>query len=245
MRYYPVLLDIEGRPCVVIGGGKVAERKAVGLIEAGALVTVISPKATRKLKDLAQKGAIEHIKRGYRKGDLSGAFLAVSAADSKAVNASACMEASRSNILLNAVDDPGNCNFIIPSSFRRGPLVIAVSTSGKSPLLARALREALEEEIGREYAVFTELLGAIRERLLKRGVENGKKERIIKALIKSPILRFIREGSLKEIDFLLSRLLGNGVTLRRLGIRTKTQDAAAGGGLMNRRRLFIFSGGKF
>ncbi|MEK7773862.1 MAG: bifunctional precorrin-2 dehydrogenase/sirohydrochlorin ferrochelatase [Deltaproteobacteria bacterium] len=221
MRYYPIFADIKGRPCVVVGGGEVALRKAEGLISAGASVTVISPKLTAGLNKLVRAKKVLHIKRGYMRGDLAGAFLAISASDSRGVNKAVYAEASSLDILVNAADDPHRCNFIMPSVLRRGSLTIAVSTSGKSPLFAGTLREELEKVIGKEYEAFIEILGAARKKLLKNGVKNDKKESAIKAFVNSPIPLWIKLGDVKEINRFLQRHLGKGNTLSRLGVKIR------------------------
>ncbi len=219
MRYYPIFADIVKRPCVVVGGGEVAERKVESLFSAGAAVTVVSPKVTKRLKALEKEGVITIIKRKYKKGDLKGAFLAVSAADSKAANVGVYEEATELGILVNVVDDPPHCNFIVPSVVDRGSLLIAISTSGKSPYLAKTLRLELEKTIGVEYETFIEILGQVRNKLLKNGANNVKKERVIKALVTSRIPVWLKENSTREINGLLTKLLGPGSSLARLGIR--------------------------
>ena len=183
-----------------------ALREAEGLISAGASVTVISPKLTAGLNKLVRAKKVLHIKRGYMRGDLAGAFLAISASDSRGVNKAVYAEASSLDILVNAADDPHRCNFIMPSVLRRGSLTIAVSTSGKSPLFARTLREELEKVIGKEYEAFIEILGAARKKLLKNGVKNDKKESAIKAFVNSPI-PLDKTRNVKEINRFLQRHL--------------------------------------
>ncbi|MBI5888495.1 MAG: bifunctional precorrin-2 dehydrogenase/sirohydrochlorin ferrochelatase [Deltaproteobacteria bacterium] len=210
MRYYPVFLDIRGKRCAVVGGGKVAERKALGLLSAGALVSVISPRLTVRLKGLALAGKVEHISRRFEKGCLKGAAIVIAASDSKDVNAAVFKEAARRGIPVNTVDDPALCSFIVPSAIERGDLTIAISTGGKAPALAKRVREYLEKIIGMEYALFTEIIGAARNNLLKRGVNRVKKERVINALIDSPLLDLIRANDRTKIDALLKNLLGEG-----------------------------------
>lgn len=229
MRYYPIFADIKGRPVVVVGGGEVAFRKVKSLLDAGASVTVISPEAAKGLENLKDRGKIHIIKRKYRKGDLKGAFLAVSASDDKEVNNAVYREAEGSNKLVNVVDDPAHCNFIVPSVVDRGSLVIAISTSGKAPFLAKRLRQDLEKHIGAEYGVLAELLGEVRKNLLKTGVTRVKKERVIKDLLNSPLLGWIRGGEARKIDGLLEKLLGEGYGLKGLGVKIKETGAAPKG----------------
>lgn len=225
MRYYPIFLDLKSKSSVIIGGGKVAERKALGLLSAGAKVTVISPEVTSIINGLSKKGSLTIIKRSYSKGDLKGAFLAVLASNKKAINIKAHEEAKSSGVLVNAVDDPEHCDFIVPSIVDRGSLLIAISTSGKIPALSRKLREDLEKEYGEEYSAFVEILGQARSILLKKGVKNDKKEKIIKALVTSPLPVWIKENSRKEINRLLQDLLGKGVTLSKLKADTGQRAA--------------------
>ncbi|MBE7415054.1 MAG: bifunctional precorrin-2 dehydrogenase/sirohydrochlorin ferrochelatase [Deltaproteobacteria bacterium] len=221
MRYYPVFLDLKDRPCLVVGGGPVAERKALGLLAAGANVTVVGPRVTEALEGLARKKEIALEKRAYRPGDAKGRFLVVAATASRAVNEAVQRDAEVFGCLLNVVDDPARSNFIVPSVVRRGALTIAISTSGKSPYLARVLREEFEGRIGAEYEDFIEILGAARKKLLKTGLSRDKKERIIKALVKSPIPALLKEGRIREVNSVLRETLGQGYTLSKLGVRLK------------------------
>lgn len=221
MRYYPVFLDIRKKPCVVVGGGAVAQRKALCLLSAGASVTVISPRVTKALKTLADRNGLTIIKRKYRPGDLAGSLLAISATDSEEVNRAVFEEATLSNVLVNVVDDPAHCGFIVPSVIDRGSLVIAISTSGKSPYLARALREGLEKSIGTEYGTFVEILGAVRKKLLKSGMTRDKKERVIKDLVKSSIPSLLKEGDTEEVNSVLKNIVGAGCSLSTLRIKIK------------------------
>jgi precorrin-2 dehydrogenase/sirohydrochlorin ferrochelatase len=154
-----------------VGGGTVAERKVEGLLAAGARVTVISPELTPALAALREEGRLDHVARTYRAGDLEGYEVAVVATDDGAANAEVAREgrsASR-RTWVNAVDDPPNCDFILPSVIRRGDIVIAVSTGGASPALARRLREELEAFLDEDFAPLAELLQEVRQDLRSRG----------------------------------------------------------------------------
>ena len=166
--YYPVSLNISGRKCLVIGGGKVAARKVEGLIEHGAVVQVISPEICQELDKLAADGKITVTSREYRAGDLEGAFMAIIATDDSRVNREVVAEAGKRNVLVNVVDKAEKSDFIAPSHLRRGAISIAVSTSGKSPALARKLRIRLEEEFGEEYARLAGVLGAVRTEIREK-----------------------------------------------------------------------------
>ncbi len=149
MKLYPVMINIEGKKAVVIGGGSVAFRKVKDLLECGAAVTIIAPEIHDEIAHLAdsQSGKINIIKREYRAGDCEGALIVFSATDDENVNRHVYSEASDKNILINAVDDPPNCSFFMPSWFSRNGLIVAVSTSGISPSLSARIRRDLERSI--------------------------------------------------------------------------------------------------
>ncbi len=224
MRYYPVFLDIKGKRIVVIGGGVVAERKVESLLKAGASITVISPRITKRLLELSEKDAILLIKRNFRKGDLAREDpVAVVSAAKPAINRAVSEEAKGLKTIVNVVDDPALCDYIVPSVVDRGDLIIAVSTSGKAPALSKKIRLDLERRIGEEYAAFTAIIGAVRNQLLKKGANYDKKERVIKALIDSPIPEWITGGAqgARRIDSFLKELLGASCTLAGLGVDLK------------------------
>lgn len=223
MRYYPVFLDIKGRPCLVVGGGTVAERKVFGLLAAGAIVTVMSPKATKGLAELAREGRITLKKTAFTQGCLKGFALCFAATGSANVNEAVWHEARELGVQVNVVDDPAHCSFIVPSVVDRGALTIAISTSGKSPALARSIRLKLEDSFGEEYGQLVEVLGAVRKKLLKTGLSRDKKESIIRDLVKSPLPGLIRSGDLRGINAALRSTLGKGYSLGALGIRIKTK----------------------
>jgi precorrin-2 dehydrogenase/sirohydrochlorin ferrochelatase len=170
MRYYPVFLDLAGKPVVVIGGGEVALRKVEGLLDAGARVTIVSPTLHPDLEPLAAQGRVEHLAREYAPGDLEGYFLAFVGTDDNAVNAVVAREGKERGIWVNAVDDTPNCDFIMPGVVRRGDLIVAVSTSGGSPAMARKMREELETFLTEEYALMLELAAEVRRELRDRDV---------------------------------------------------------------------------
>ena len=171
MGFYPVFLEIADRPCLVVGGGGVAQRKVEGLLAADAQVTVVSPRLTAGLVALRQQGRIRHIARGYAPGDLEGFVLAIVASDDRAVNEAVAQEARQRGVWVNAVDDPAKCDFIMPSVVRRGDLMIAVSTGGGSPALARKVREDLEEFLGQGYDLLLDLVTEVRQELKGEGLQ--------------------------------------------------------------------------
>ena len=170
MGYYPLFLEMKGRPCLVVGGGQVAQRKVEGLLAADASVTVVSPDLTAELDVLKSKRRIEHRQRDYQSNDLKGFDIVVAATDDKATNARVDTDARANRVLVNAVDDPDSCDFILPSVVRRGEVVLAISTGGLSPALARRLREELEAYLSVDFAPLVELLAEVRGDLRARGV---------------------------------------------------------------------------
>jgi siroheme synthase-like protein len=169
MGYYPVLLDLAGRRCVMVGGGIIAGRRVDGLLTAGARVTVISPRLTRTLAALAAEGRIDHEAREYRDGDLDGADLAFVATDAGEVNAAVAREARARGVWINAADDPARCTFILPALVRRGDLTVAVATGGSSPALARAIREELETYLTDEYTTLAAIAAEARREVRAAG----------------------------------------------------------------------------
>ena len=168
-NYYPVYLKLANRRCVVLGGGAVAEGKLSKLIESGARVTVVSPRVTPVINDLALTGTIQWTPRAYQHGDLEGAHLAIAATDDRQVNQQIAQEAELRGIILNVVDDPDLCGFIAPSVVERGPVMLAISTGGASPALARKLREALTDAPALEWADLAPVLSRARKELKHRG----------------------------------------------------------------------------
>lgn len=217
MKYYPLFVRLDGRACVVIGGGEVAERKVEGLLAAGATVTVISPELTTRLEAMTEAGAIHLRRRTYEKGDLAGAFLAYAATDDENTNAAIAAEAEGGGVLLNVVDRTEFCSFIVPAIVERGDLLIATSTSGASPMLARRIREELEARFGPEYALGLRLLRAVRERLGREGRSFAERKRIFGLLVDSPLLELLRRGDRAAVDRLLAENVGSGYTMESLG----------------------------
>ena len=167
--YYPVFLKLKGRTCLVVGGGEVAARKVSLLVESGARVKVVSPRFNNSIKSLGEQGNIEIEKRPFEPGDLVGVFLAIAATSDKRINHQVAIESERRNILVNVVDTPSEGNFIVPSLIRQGELTIAISTGGKSPALARKLRQDIEKSFAPRYAILLDIASQVRRDLLSKG----------------------------------------------------------------------------
>jgi precorrin-2 dehydrogenase/sirohydrochlorin ferrochelatase len=216
MKYYPIHLDIKNRNCLIVGGGAVGTRKVNTLMECGARVVVVSPNPTPQLDRLASEGSVTLKKRAYRSEDLAGMFLVIGATDDESLNRQISEDAERAHILCNIADRPEVCNFILPSIVRRGDLVITISTSGKSPALAKHLRQKLETQFGREYADFLLLMGAIRQKLLSQDHEPEAHKTLFNQLIDSDLIQLMQAGKIEEINSLLYEILGKGYKIEAL-----------------------------
>ncbi|MBI4289633.1 MAG: bifunctional precorrin-2 dehydrogenase/sirohydrochlorin ferrochelatase [Chloroflexi bacterium] len=168
--HYPVFLNLSGRTCVVVGGGEVAERKAKTLLESGARVRVVSPRITEGLKSLSVAGAVEVAAHPFESGDLEGASLVIAATSDAGINRQVALEAEKRRLLVNVVDVPSQGNFIVPSVVQKDGLVVAVSTGGRSPALARKLRQELEKTFVPKYAMLLGLVARVRQDLKSRGI---------------------------------------------------------------------------
>jgi siroheme synthase-like protein len=157
-RFYMACLDLEGRSCLVVGGGSVALEKARGLLECGAHVTVVAPQIVGELLELD----VELVRRGYRSSDLDGRFLVVAATSTPSANRRVFREAEARSLLCNVVDVPDLCSFILPAVVRRDPIAVAVSTGGASPALAQRIRDDIADLIGPEHAELARWLKELR-----------------------------------------------------------------------------------
>lgn len=206
--YYPVYIELRDQPCVVIGGGKIAEGKVEGLLAAKAQVTVVSPNLTRRLQELVQEKEIAYFARAYEPGDLAGAFLVICATDQTEINHQVWEEASANHQLVNVVDDTPRCNFIAPSILRKGDLTIAISTSGKAPALAVRLKERFQRELGPEYERFLELAGELREPLAQAVPDFETRKALWYKLVDSDILDVLARGDESTAREIISRVAG-------------------------------------
>ncbi|MHB8793405.1 MAG: precorrin-2 dehydrogenase/sirohydrochlorin ferrochelatase family protein [Thermoleophilia bacterium] len=208
MVLYPANLKIDGRPCVIIGGGRVASRKAASLLECGGKLKVVSPELD---PDFGELGAFEHVARPYEAGDLEGAFLVIAATDDEAVNRAVEEEARALQLLLNVVDKPEQCNFYVPSSVKRGELMLTVSTGGQLPALSKRLRQQLEKEFPGEWEQALELLGEARGQVISRISDEEKKKECLTELAVLDLVPLLRDGgeaaARSEIERCISRYL--------------------------------------
>ncbi len=210
MKYYPVFLDIRNKHCVIIGGGEVALRKAERLLDCGAKVSVISPKLVPELAALKDKHLIAHIAAEYSEDLLDKAALIIGATDDEKINARISQDARNKGIPVNIVDDPQKCDFILPAVVQRGDLAITIGTGGKSPALARHLREDLEKQYGKEYETFLNVLGNLRTKMEKNA---GVGKDWFDSLMAAGILAFIKSRDVKKVKEIVKDITGEEVEI--------------------------------
>jgi len=182
MSLFAMFLKLQDRQCLVVGAGAIGEGKAQSLMEAGALVSVVAPRATQRLQELAATNAITWLKRKFKPSDLEGKSLVIAATSSPSVNELVFRESRRRHVLCNAVDDPPHCDFFYGAIVRRGDLQIAISTNGKSPAFAQRLRELLEQQFGREFAEKVNELGTAREKLFRSRTEPSLRTELLRTM---------------------------------------------------------------
>lgn len=209
-EYYPVMLKIKDKTCVLIGGGKVAARKLEGLLHCNARVRIISPQidcAIEKLID--NNNCIEWVNRNYTSGDLDGGDFVICATNRRDVNEQVYTDARKVGIPLNAADRPELSDFIIPAVVRRGSMQICISTGGKSPGLSKKVKEHLEEQFDNSYSELVEIMEAVRKWVLSNVKDEVVKQRMLKTVVDTypDILRCLRSGTVKElaIDDIINR----------------------------------------
>jgi len=207
VKYYPAFLDLKNKNSIVVGGGKVAERKAGALVKAGANVKIISPELTEGLEKLVKQGKLDHIRRKYRKSDAKNCFIVIAATSSPDINRKI---ASDAQCLVNVVDSPSAGNFIVPSSVSRGGLNIAISTGGASPAMSRTIRKEMEKHYDAEFSRYLRFVELTRKRAMKDIVDNSKREEFLKYIASDDMLALLRNkgfGSAAEkISVMLERM---------------------------------------
>lgn len=178
-KYYPIHLNVTGKKCVIVGGGKVAYRKACSLKESGAEVVVVSPEICTEMVN--EEGFVL-IKREYEESFLDGALLVIAATNNEGVNKRVTLDAEKRNIIVNVVDYPERCSFIVPSTINRGDLCISISTGGASPAVAKRIREELEAVFGKEYEEYLDLLTKMRSLAMSSIEDSLKRRKVLQRL---------------------------------------------------------------
>ncbi len=208
MKFYPAYLDLRDRPCLVVGGGTVAERKALSLLEAGADVTIVSPDLTSKLQELSRTGKISHRRKTYDDHDISGAFIVIAATGIPEVNAGVARACKSRHILVNVAAPPEESSFIVPSIVERGELLMAVSTSGASPALSKKIRQELEARYGPEFELFLRAFAPIRKRILDEVADEQQRRKIFQAIVDSDAIEMLRQGKVHEAEARMIEIAG-------------------------------------
>jgi precorrin-2 dehydrogenase/sirohydrochlorin ferrochelatase len=208
MKTYPLFALIEDRACLVVGGGAVGERKVRDLLAAGAKVTVVSRVLTPGLAELAAQERFAFIQGDFTPKHLDGMMLVVGATDDMMVNQQVSAAAQARGLLVNIVDAPELCTFIVPAQVRRGPLTIAVSTGGASPALARRVREELEQHFGPDYGRYLRVMQAVRDRILGKRRGHPDNQRLFQKLVAGPLQEAIARGDRPQALAVLENALG-------------------------------------
>lgn len=182
---FPAFIKLAGRPCLIVGAGTVAESKIAPLLEAGAQVTVVGPEANEGVQALVDSQRIRWIPRKFAREDLARVFLVIAATSDPKVNRAVFHEARERGVLCNSVDDPPHCDFYFPAIVRRGPLQIAISTSGESPALAQRLRREIEESLDSRLGEWVAEIGKRRREILAAVPASDERKRLLLRLAHS------------------------------------------------------------
>ncbi len=196
-KYYPIHLNIKGERCVIIGGGKVAYRKACSLKESGADVVVVSPEVCPEM--INEEGLVL-IKQEYVERFLDGALLVIAATDNEAINKKVSLDAEKRNIIVNVVDYPELCSFIVPSTINRGDLCISISTGGASPAVSKRIRTELETVFGKEYEEYLDLLTRMRSLAMSSVKDSVKRRKILQRLAEKDIFDTVRDEGVESAE---------------------------------------------
>ncbi|NTU59849.1 MAG: bifunctional precorrin-2 dehydrogenase/sirohydrochlorin ferrochelatase [Deltaproteobacteria bacterium] len=218
---YPLSLDLSGRRCLVVGGGRVAERKVRGLLGAAARVTVVAPEATPALAELAERGEIGWRARGFEPGDLDGAALAFVATSSPEANRAAAAAARERGVWLNAAEDGRHCDFHVPAVLRRGAVSVAVSTAGASPALAAWVRDRLGSALPAGLEAAARVLEVVRGLPPKGGLEPGRAAR---TLLDDGLADDLARGEWAAADEKIARVFASATPVREILERTMTEQ---------------------
>jgi uroporphyrin-III C-methyltransferase/precorrin-2 dehydrogenase/sirohydrochlorin ferrochelatase len=231
---FPLFMKMAGRACLVVGAGRVAEGKIESLVRCGASVRVVAPAASEAIRQAAQAGEILWEQRSFLPSDLAGVFLVIAATPSRELHEQIFRQAQRDGILCNAVDEPERCDFYYPAMVRRGPLQIAISTGGRSPLLAQRLRQELEQQFAPEYGTWTEEIGRVRTELMAQDIDPEERRERLRELSSDEAFR----------EFLSSASTAQGGDRRKQGAKGKVYFLGAGPGdpeLLTRKAWRILS----
>jgi len=203
-QLYPIFADIAGKMVVVVGGGRVAQRKVESLLACEAQVVVVSPELTEQLGKLGEDGVITVRRRGFEKSDLADAWLVIAASGDEKINQQVSEQATMERVFCNVADDPQRCSFQVPAVVNRGALQLAISTAGMSPALAKRIRQRLEKEFGSYYEDFLAGLGELRQQVKEKYPQDQERRAaILSGFVDSAALDLLRNGKIKEFQELL------------------------------------------
>jgi len=205
---YPVALLLDGRPCLVVGGGRVAERKIASLLAAGAAMRVVAVEASAPVRQLADSGAIALSLREFREEDLDGVFLVIVATNNAELNSAVSAECDRRGLLVNVVDQPPLCNFYVPAVIERGPITLAISTGGASPALAKRLRILLEDVVGEEHGRLAALMAELRGEVMAAYDQQADRAAAWERLLDSDVLELLRRNETDQARRRARELMG-------------------------------------
>lgn len=197
---FPAFLKLEGRRCIVVGGGRIAEQKLDSLLSTGASIRVIAPVVSPRIRELANAGKLEWIEREYSAGDLVGASLVIAGTGVGIVNERIFRDADAAGVLCNAVDEPDRCHFYFPAIVRRGDLQIAISTTGQSPALAQRIRTELEGEFAPDYAAWLSWLGRVRDLYLTRNVRTEIRVPALHRIARRSVYERFRQARIRRLQ---------------------------------------------
>ena len=203
--YYPIYIDIEDRDVVIIGGGNVCARKAETMMKYGARVTIVSPTFTEEIEGWAAEGRLALQRKTYETSDVDGATIVIASTDDTSVNERVAADCRARRIPVNVVDVTPLCEFIVPAIIEKGSVQIAVSTGGKSPALARTLKEDLQRMIGPEYAEVNDVLGTLREGAKRVLPTDTDRKNFFDGILADGVLERLREGKRREAYEIIAR----------------------------------------
>jgi precorrin-2 dehydrogenase/sirohydrochlorin ferrochelatase len=210
MKPYPIMMILQSKPVIVIGGGRVAARKVPHLLECGAQVTIVSPELVHDLKELTRQGLVQWIQKEFDAGlfdRFPSPVLVFGTTDRREVNVAIYEAATERGIPCNIADVPDLCSFIVPGTVRQGDMTIAVSTGGASPALTRRIREDLQERFGPEYCLMTRLMAGLRREILSLGATSQENKPLFMSIVDSDLLDALRARDRDRAARTLARVL--------------------------------------
>ena len=209
MPYYPVFLDIKDQKVIIVGGGAVAERKVENLLTYGCRIYITAHHLTYYLTTLVTQGKIHRVEYNEIHAHMEDAFMAIAATDDPHINREVSVMAKKQRVLINAVDQPDDCSFIVSSVVKRGDLHIAISTGGKSPALAKRIRKELESHFGEEYGVLVDIMGLIRKKILALDKPQTQNKELFEKLANADLSEIIKKDDLQGLKKALTSILGD------------------------------------